>query len=1124
MQETHRLAAALAGWAGGNRTGLYRVLGFEPVGLHVPPGSLADFGLDEKGSLALEIAARRDSYHIFRLILESRLETENIRQVAIALYRHNPTRRALLVFESQNDDRIVFASWGLGPGTFRLFKLQVDPSAPRRSELEILAGLSANGSASAAELAIAHMKALDREGVTKRFFTEFRRHRTLLATAITGVATDAIQDRLDVALTVLSRLLFLYFIQRKGWLGGDHSYLRNLFEAACLDRVSFYRSRLKPLFFGALNRPPERRGQKARELGDLPYLNGGLFERSPTERRHARLDIPNESFLAVFEDLLDKYQFTLHESLPEDQDVAVDPEMLGKVFEGLMADPTRGSTGTFYTPRSLVDRLVGDAIEAYLTKAADVSSTLIGELLRGGSPAVRPDKRRRLARAIESVRILDPAVGSGAFLLAVLQQLEALLNGLDGRPVDSIDRFVRRREIKRNLYGVDLNASAVRLCELRLWLALVVDLEVSNISEIPPLPNIDINVRQGDALVDPIDFLIHVGGLDDRNLAGRWRKAAQRLVAKRDRYFHSSGLRKDRLGRALRSAERDLAVRFLGELSEQIDERRNDLRAAAQSQDLFGRRAGLDRRQKKASVALQRRKREVRRLLSKISEAEQLPFFSFQIHFADPSRVRCGFDIIVGNPPWVRTHHWEGLPRARLKARFQFLRDAGWRAGTALSGVGRGFAAQLDLSALFLERSLGLLADGGVLGFLLPSKLTRSLSAGAVRKRLLDMTEILSLEDRSSAPNRLFEATTYPLALLLRRGSPRRSHTLKVHIRDRGRHDQEFYLRQAHLPLLPDDTESPWALAPPPVRAAIDRMREAGPPLGSRAVMRPRRGIVTGANDVLVGTIDSANTAQPASDCRTHDRDRVPVRFTGNCVSIESERLRPVLRGEDLAAWRYSVERTLIWTHDDGGHPLPSLPPCTRSYLMRHARRLRSRRDLKPNQPWWSLFRVDPIKAGLRVAWRDIGTEPAAVVIPPLLTFLDRRAPILSLNTVYQVPMRRYDEAHFLAAILNSTPARAFLKTIAQRASGGYFRFFASTVALLPLPLERGSGPTRKLIEISEVAHAAGGASPSELEELDGLVSEVYGLSSGDLEALRNFDAILTSRDGTRRDHTGADT
>ncbi len=1097
------LREALAKCRHGSPLPLLSALGFEPLSLAVPRPAFADFGLDESERLKLEVAARHSDFLVFHIVLEGGLDPDAIRRVAGALYRHNPTRRALLVFRSGGDDPLVLASWGLGPGPMRLLKLWIDPAAPRLSELDILAGLALNGAATTGELALAHARALDREGVTRRFFNEFRRHRAELAAGLEGIPQGAAQDRLDLALILLGRLLFLYFIQKKGWLDGDRAYLRHRLEIALDQGRPFFRRHLKPLFFGALNKPPEARSKLARQLGELPYLNGGLFQHDGLERKYPRLNVPDDCFLSIFRELLDKYQFTLREGQSSDRDVAVDPEMLGKVFEGLMAGSFRGRTGAFYTPRSLVDSLVVGALSAHLSSAASCDRQLIDALIDGRSPDVEPALRQRLVTHAHMIRLLDPAAGSGAFLLAALQHLESLRDALEGRPPDSRARFERRQEIIRaNLHGVDINATAVRLCELRLWLALVVDLEVGSIAEVPPLPNLDINIRQGDALVDPVDFCLQLGDLDRGRLASYGEKEIRRLSRHRRRYFHAAGPAKSRAQRSLHKAERDLAVRFLSELSRQIDERRGDLSSAAQSRDLFGRRAGLSRTQKRSALALRRRKSEVTRLLGRIREADELPFFSFPIHFAEPGRPDAGFQIVVGNPPWVRPHHWTHLSRSRLRERYEFLRNAGWHTGTRLSGAGRGFGAQLDLSALFLERSLELLDEGGTLGFMVPAKLARGLSAGALRRQLLVQTTIIRIEDCALATRRLFEATTYPMSLLMSRGAPDRDAAITVRVHDRRGEHLDFKLAQSAVPLIGDDPESPWVLAPPAVRGVINKMRRAGPPIGRQPGRRPSRGIFTGANDVFVGEV-----------LRSSSRARVAMHLSGSKVEIESDCVRPVLRGEDIAPWQYRPDRAIVWTHDDiDGRVLARLPEAAESHLRKHRLRLQNRVDLRPGQPYWTLFRTGASSSrGRRVVWRDIAARPEAAVVQPRIPFLTCRYPVVSLNTVYQIAAVSEEDAHLLAAVLNSTVARAYLKAFAERASGGYFRFLGWTVALLPFPVLPDAAASERCIRISQTAHAAAGLDDKQEVELDEHVARLYRLSRGELQELREFDARLAN-------------
>lgn len=1095
---TQELSAPLREWRAGRPEALLSALGFRPRRLLVARPALTDFGLDPGTDVRLEVLARHSGFVVIRVRTPS-LANAELRQIARSLYRHNPGRRALLIFEPQSTDALVFASWGLGPGPFRLRTLHVPLDDPRALELDILSALAVAPGQTAADLALAQARALDREGITRKFFSEFRRYRADLASTLTGVPIDAQTDRLEIALVILTRILFLCFVQQKGWLAGEPDYLRRLYAQALRDRTPFFRRRLKPLFFEALNRPPERRSARARQLGDLPYLNGGLFEREALERRYPRIDLPDEWFASLFDDFLDRYRFTLIEEGGSVTDVGVDPEMLGKVFEGLMAEPERDTSGTFYTPRRLVDRLVDGTLCSYLSRAAACSNERVAELLDGPSQVdLLPDLRRRLMRRVGSIRVLDPAAGSGAFLLAALQRLERLRDLLEGPPESSGQRFKRRQEIvERNLFGVDISPTAVRLCELRLWLALIVDLEVDRIENVPPLPNLDLKIRQGDALLDPIDFLMQVADLGDGALISRWRHHVGRLQDRRTRYYRAAGPQKRRSDRALRRAEKRLALDFLTELATQIDRRIADLSSVECSPDLFGTRVGLPATQRRRLASYRRRRTELQALIRRIEEVDELPFFSFPIHFADPCRPGHGFDLVVGNPPWIRIHHWTGAARQRLRERYRSLRDAGWRDGSRFGRAGPGFGSQLDLSALFLERGLEVLNAGGALGFLVPSKLARALYAGGLRSRLMRSVRLLYLEDAALSSSRFFQATTYPLMLLLEATQPGIGATTEVRLHTPGSGPIDFRLAQRDLPHLPDDPASPWLLAPPGVRAILRRVITASRPLGSRPDRRPCRGIFTSANEVFIGRWLGGNA------------DTIRLRFRDREVELESECVRPVLRGSGLEPWAFHIEEGLIWTHDGSGAVRTSLPGRTRAYLDEHRDRLRARSELRSRRPFWTLFRVAPEKWNRRVAWRDIGRNPAAVVIPPTIQRHGMTFPVISLNTVYQVATDGEDEAHTLACLLNSLVVRVFLRSIAERANGGYFRFLGWTVGALPIPAELDPEVRRALVSISHEAHRHRGLGHEGGATLDRLVARIYGLSSEDLEVLERFDARL---------------
>lgn len=1060
---------------------LLSALGFIADWVPIPRAHYRDFGLDPEDDAihALHQVARHRELSVLLLEVEDPGDREKARRIAARLQRHNRGWRRLLIFSDAGYERWLFASWGLGDEAAGLRLASFRRTDPGRAELDLLAELAPGSSGSATELACRQAQALDKERITRGFYHMIRGAREVLARSWSGIAPGARSERLELALLVLGRLLFLTFLQQKGWLDGDRHYLRNLYDRVTAGGGRFYRDALTPLFFGALNTRTAARTISARRLGNLPFLNGGLFQRYPIEQRYPRLDAPNDAFADLLLHAFERYRFTVQEDTPLERDAAVDPEMLGRVFEGLMKPATRAASGTFYTPVRLVTRLVNGALAAYLHRAADLDTESAAHLVTNADASgLDAATRARVLRGLRRVRILDPAAGSGAFLLVALQKIEVLTVAL-GHPV--ADRHALRREIvHHNLYGVDKNGSAVRLCELRLWLALVVDLEVAEIAAVPALPNLDHKVRQGDALLDPVDLWASwmAAPSASLNLWAESRRGLETIEGVKSRYLSASGAHKERWSRRLRSQERRWARRVLDRLETRAATEIREWLALGRGRDLFGRRVRLDAVQRAALRRVQRARRELRALARRLADEGELPFFSWTVHFAEV-QARGGFDIVLGNPPWVRPHHVAPQVRETLRARYRVIRDAPWSPGVEHSGAGRGFGAQVDLAAAFVERGFEILKPGGVLAFLCPAKITNALYAGGLRRLLVNASTLLLLEDYSRH-GRLFNATTYPLALVCRKETAPRTHRVSITVRKSTRSGWTAQLAQARLPLWPDDPAAPWCLVPAAVREAIDRIVQAGPPL-ARAGFAPARGIVTGANDIFC----------PAS---AHDLE-----------GIEASVVRPLLRGEDVRAWRASPSRQIVFPHDPrSGRPLPRLPPGLARYLSAHEPTLRRRTDLRPGTPYWALFRVTPAKLGPCVAWRDLGRRLEAVALPGLP---DGPVP---LNTVYLIPTPDPTEADALSALLNAGIVSSFLTTFAERAAAGFFRFFAWTLGCLPLPgrWRPMDSRVRRLAEIGAAARQTGALDAASSEALQEVVAELYALRPHEVAALRGLDEV----------------
>jgi hypothetical protein len=408
--------------------------------------------------------------------------------------------------------------------------------------------------------------AFDVEAVTSRFFAEYRAVFEEVERRLKGVPKGE-PARLYTQ-RLFNRLLFLYFIQRKGWLSfqGDKNYLGALFKAAPTGREDFLNDRLYWTFFAGLNTTMEDEALHGNidlkeRRGEVPFLNGGLFDLEDDYDVRDRVKVPNDAFSAIFT-LFDRHNFTVSESTPLDIEVAVDPEMLGKVFEELVTG--RHETGSYYTPRPVVAYMCRETLKHYL-------GTVVGQAFQPDNTgqARKPDLRGAVTRfvdesdpadlpdpeavlnALRRVKVCDPACGSGAYLLGMMQELLRLRESLFAtHGLDSITVHRRKLEIiEKNLYGVDIDIFAVNIAKLRLWLSLAVDFEGATP---PPLPNLDFKIECGDSLTGPNPE--EAPDLFRRLLV----KSADRLADLKGQFLQTYGAAKKKLSERIKAEEAKL--------------------------------------------------------------------------------------------------------------------------------------------------------------------------------------------------------------------------------------------------------------------------------------------------------------------------------------------------------------------------------------------------------------------------------------------------------------------------------------------------------------------------------------------------------------------------------------
>jgi len=928
---------------------LAQALGYEAQWRELPPGSLA-------GSGTTVIVGRLGEFEWYGLGAPAEIAARAARLLA------SRGRSGAVLGLDESERRLTIAAGDAQP-------LQILLDTPDLLSVARLerAGAAAGESALATGFRIS--EALRGQSVDQRFFAGFRQVLEQVMAALPPRIPRI--DRHALSLLLLTRILFLYFVEAKGWLAGRPRFLREEVDRCLLARRSLHRDLLRPLFFGTLNRPCSERSALARRYGAIPFLNGGLFEPHSLEHRW-RVTFSTPVVRDAFDTLFERFHFTL--ATPSGDAIA--PDMLGRVFEGVMSPEERHSTGSYYTPAALVDGVLRDGLATWLSIRLGITWSDAAARLDAPDVAAR--------RALRRVRLLDPAVGSGAFLLGALR----LLAG-SGEPRGARRAALIRRVLSEGLFGVDRNAAAVRLAELRLWLEVVAADPGERPESIAPLPNLDALVRQGDSLLDP------TAGFPSAIIANR---SGLQLARLRQSVVLAAGAAKRQALRSLRRAERCVAEDALTASLALLDGRIAELLSAARSPTLFGGRRGLTRADLAALGNLRAARRRGREKLRAVAWADEVPWFSYATQFADVLS-RGGFDMVVGNPPWVRSESLDPDTRRYLAERFRWMQGA--RAG------GRGYAHQPDLAVAFLERALELSAPNGVVALLIPAKLATTGYAAAARADLARKTTIAVAAPVHQDRRADFDATVYPMALITAKAAPPAEHVVRLRL---GATNADGGIPQRQF------SEGPWVLTTTSASELVTRLRRNHPGFGER--FRPQLGVKTGLNRVFL---------DPGPD-------------------VEPEVVRWAARGRDIFPFGARRIRQLLWPYDASGRLLDALPSAAARHVARFLGELRRRADYTGGKPW-CLFRTAPATAPNRVIWADVARRLEAA---PL--FGARGLEVIPLNSCYLTPTSDVRTALRLAAWLNCTWCRALATAIAEPASGGYARFNARVISALPLP------------------------------------------------------------------------
>ena len=524
----------------------------------------------------------------------------------------------------------------------------------------------------------------------------------------------------DYIKKMMGRIVFLYFLQSKGWLARNLHYMHDLFyDASDEVKGDFLDKVLEPMFFGLLNTKPEDRSSAPLVNGvgvkyipnadEIPYLNGGLFQQEKIDEVESVF--PAGMFQSLF-DFFDSYNFTIDENDPNDAEVGVDPEMLGKIFENLLED--NKDKGAFYTPKEIVRYMCQESLTAYLQTGIDDAEVKehIANFVKTNDVEELGGASSELAMSIDQklidVKICDPAIGSGAFPMGLLRELYACRKSIEIFEEDNA-ADIKRHIIQNNIYGVDIEKGAVDIARLRFWLALIIDEK-----EPMPLPNLDFKIMQGNSLLESYKGV-------DLDVTSKKLKTGK--DTKKTRGVLSLGFEETDVQKVIQ----DLVKSYFSITD-------HTLRAQRRQQ--------IDKYVKDYIKVCAEGNHEVQDAVDEL-EIPNDQFFLWHTYFADVFE-KGGFDIVIGNPPY-------GVS----------IKDDYRKAVVASLGN----VPDYEIYYYFIVLAAPLLKEKGIMSYIIPNTFLFNTFAKHFREMLVEKWNVLEILDCTKFP--IFESAVVRNAINL---------------------------------------------------------------------------------------------------------------------------------------------------------------------------------------------------------------------------------------------------------------------------------------------------------------------------------------------------------------------
>lgn len=965
-------------------------------------------------------------------------------------------------------------------------KLLVDrtnPTAYDRDRLEAIAVKKL----SPKQLYQVHCEAFDVEKLTKSFYKGYKQlfdnvQKVIKANNPHLYFNDS--DRLhQFSQRLLGRIMFIYFLQKKEFLSGDSKFLTTCYRVlrANSDDTDYYSEVLEPLFFNTLNQSRPNLQHRWGE-GKIPYLNGGLFDRdygvgikdAAGRDTPETITLPNSLFdpgesgsiLSFF----NGYNFTISENVAGDEDVAVDPEMLGKVFENMLAAEERGQSGTFYTPRGIVQFMCVEVLSRYLADESGMELETVRKLIDYDPDEpdsyyhnlMTPPQAKQLKQAIATIKVLDPAVGSGAFPLGMMQALLQVRQAVARREGMKVQRGSltisqwKREIIANNLYGVDIKPEAIEIAKLRMWLSLVVD--IPDIEDVEPLPNLDYKLMCGDSLISTIhgEHLIPDPTKTQQLMLAVTpiQQAIQPLLDLQHRYFDAQTEERHQLREQILAAEANVFRVAVADRRLFWEGKQREIELEIQR--LNGK---VSKVQEKKRAEIAEKLMELDRFATEVESGERsLNFFQYHLHFRDVFTEKGGFDVVIGNPPYVRQEEITDIK-------------------TALELEYECFKRKADLYIYFYEQGIRILNKNGLLTYITPNKYFRAPYGDKIRNFLLKQGDLKFLIDFGDT--HIFDAIAYPSILQFQKNKVIYSYSKILiwnKIYDINSLKIIFDKYSFNLDLSQDNSNlSGWKLLPQTTLSILNKIKNSGNNLEGYINRQFYHGIKTGYNDAFI------------VDAKTRDK-LISENFTSKNI------LKPLIRGKNIKRWNVDYQNEwIIFTVK--GTDLTKFP-AIHNHLINYKDRLIpgiAGGRLKGNYEWYEIFHT-PLN------WRDF--ESPKILYQEIMTYqsftLDE-CNFYPNNKVFIIP----SASRYLLGLLNSKIIWFFLHEIAPKLQGGALMLQTSYIKQIPIP----TAPEAEHLAIEALVQKcldAKGQGVEEWEaEIDDRVAHLYGLTAEEMKIIR---------------------